>query len=372
MIVDETAELGAAILRRVIRVGLFAFLVGSLAVVLPLWQNFLIRDQNAKIQKQIEQQASDTLIVRRAQLLATIYEEECEDSASQENSAPSKTVPPASEVSASDNEVSAEEDRAAENGTTEMSIDERVVAVTSVGGWSGNVLNLRRTTTTGKLCSPKADPRTRREAVLAFVRTERHQGAIVDLSKANLRGLDLSEADLSQAILVEANLSQANLRGANLSGANLSGANLSGANLLIADLSGASLGPSGIQYFSPIASLHGAFLRETNLSGAVLWRADLDEADLLETDLRDAALQEASFRGAEFVEVKLARANLQGANLIGSSFSMVDLHETLHLTPALLTETCGDETTQLPEEFERPESWPCNYRFIDNPPAPYE
>ena len=37
-------------------------------------------EQNNTLQQQVDQQAADNLIVRRAQLLATIYEEECPDS----------------------------------------------------------------------------------------------------------------------------------------------------------------------------------------------------------------------------------------------------------------------------------------------------
>ncbi len=75
----ETADLATALVRRVVRVGIAGLLLAALPVILLLWQNFLIREQNAAIQKQVEQQESDALIVRRAQLLATIYEVVCED-----------------------------------------------------------------------------------------------------------------------------------------------------------------------------------------------------------------------------------------------------------------------------------------------------
>ncbi|MGL5719898.1 MAG: pentapeptide repeat-containing protein [Alphaproteobacteria bacterium] len=65
------------------------------------------------------------------------------------------------------------------------------------------------------------------------------EGAIADLSEANLRGADLSEANLRGANLREANLRGADLSGADLSEADLSGADLSGADLSGADLSGA-------------------------------------------------------------------------------------------------------------------------------------
>jgi len=48
-----------------------------------------------------------------------------------------------------------------------------------------------------------------------------HPDEDIDLSRANLMGVDLSGADLSYADLSEANLSEADLSGANLYKANL-------------------------------------------------------------------------------------------------------------------------------------------------------
>src|SRR5436309_3083992 len=74
---------------------------------------------------------------------------------------------------------------------------------------------------------------------------------IVDLSGADLRGVDLGEtylfgilltnADLFRANLVGADLSRVNLEGAYLTEADLSGADLEGANLRNARLTGANL-----------------------------------------------------------------------------------------------------------------------------------
>ena len=77
----------------------------------------------------------------------------------------------------------------------------------------------------------------------------------VDLSKANLFGLDLSCINLSGANLNDTILAKTNLSGASLDGADLSRADLSHANLERASLRNANL--SG-----------GVNLSDTNLSGA--------------------------------------------------------------------------------------------------------
>ncbi len=123
---QESADLGTAIVRRVIRVGLvglvMAIVPAILAIGLTTWQNILIREQNAKIQIQIEQQASDTLHVRRAQLLATIYEQECQ-----------------------------EIDQIKAQGQVDVDVHSRI-------------------------CKPEAHPRARQEAVIVFSEIERDRG----------------------------------------------------------------------------------------------------------------------------------------------------------------------------------------------------
>jgi Pentapeptide repeats (8 copies) len=100
-----------------------------------------------------------------------------------------------------------------------------------------------------------------------------------DLSDANLRLTDLSGASLSGADLSGADLFDANLFGADLSDANLRNANLSDANLSDANLSDANLGG---------AELDRANLREAGLSGADLSGADLSAA----TGLTNEELEE--------------------------------------------------------------------------------
>ena len=114
----------------------------------------------------------------------------------------------------------------------------------------------------------------------------------LNLSNADLRGVDLSEA---------------NLRGVNLSFVDLRGAHLSGADLRGVDLIG--------------ADLRSAYLIGAYLSGADLRSAHLSGADLLGADLSGAYLSGVDLIGAHLSRANLSGTNLRGADLIGAHLS---------------------------------------------------
>ena len=97
--------------------------------------------------------------------------------------------------------------------------------------------------------------------------------------------LDSNGEKGKRAYLSDTDLSWANLFRANLSGADLSKADLSGANLFKADLSGANL--SG-------ANLFRAYLSEADLSGANLLGGDLHYANLCNTKLENVKYDDAT------------------------------------------------------------------------------
>ncbi len=86
----------------------------------------------------------------------------------------------------------------------------------------------------------------------------------VDLTGANIAGIDLEDADLSAARLDGALLSRAFLAEADLSHASLVGADLSHANLNSANLYGANLTGADLRH----ANLDGAELRDTTVTRA--------------------------------------------------------------------------------------------------------
>ncbi|MFC8435426.1 pentapeptide repeat-containing protein [Streptomyces sp. NPDC057253] len=203
---------------------------------------------------------------------------------------------------------------------------------------------------------PSADV-TAAIATLARRRPDRDRGAVINLSRTDLRGLrlpgeapielpgadldaaDLRHADLSgvfdlrarrtvdlhKASLAYANLGSAFLAGANLSGAQLWAARLTQAELTDANLRGADmtcgrfpLDPADEEGFSDcvdltFAYLEGADLRNTKLSHANLSDALLNGADLRGADLAYANLTNADFRGAKLTGAKLKGTKRTGA-----------------------------------------------------------
>lgn len=141
---------------------------------------------------------------------------------------------------------------------------------------------------------------------------------LVDLSRADLRGIHLNEADLRSAHLTGADLISADLREAHLDGAHLNWAYLIGADLRGAYLTGADLGEAHLNDIDLKGShLTGADLSRADLNGACLTGADLKEAHLNGTDLNRAQLNEAQLNGADLRGAILVETNLEDANLTG-------------------------------------------------------
>ncbi len=183
-----------------------------------------------------------------------------------------------------------------------------------------------------------------------------------DLSDANLWHAKLVAANLEHANLELAKLQQADLRSAKLQQADLNGAKLQQANLDRADFQGA-LGLQKDQvraascwqlaYYSPkmlkvleLPPEHNKNIKDGNLSGYQLSKADLRGAYLREFNLRRANLHGADLEGARLYDADLAGADLRDANLKGAY-----LREAKGLTRAQLKSVIMDGHTQLPEDL---------------------
>ena len=130
----------------------------------------------------------------------------------------------------------------------------------------------------------------------------------VDLSTADLRGINLQSANLKNAILREAKLQFVNFNKANLEG----------------------------------AILDKAKMQETNLQSANLSGASLKKASLLDANLQFVNMENADLRKAQFNEVVLfVNANLKGANL----------STTTGLNEGQIEMATTDSKTKLPEYF---------------------
>ena len=181
----------------------------------------------------------------------------------------------------------------------------------------------------------------------------------------DLRSKNLINAKLISSVLIKADMRGANLRmaalysarldSANLQGATLEGANLLGAKLRYADLRGAHLGGTILKEadFS-YADLRYAKLfsdsklesKSTLLDSTILYKANLDSADLRGTNLtltlildsvklHGATLDSADLHGVNLDSIDLSGANLKYAILNSASLRGANL-KSANLTNAKL------------------------------------
>ncbi len=153
----------------------------------------------------------------------------------------------------------------------------------------------------------------------------------MELTGAQLDGLDLARVDLSGALLAEASLVGTNLAGAKLDHAVLTTANLAGANLSLASLVGADLQKAVLAG----ANLAGADLTDADLRAATLTKAQMGEANLEAANLAgvhaqgamlpQATLTRANLEGALFDSANLSRARMAHTRLISADFRNADL-----------------------------------------------
>jgi uncharacterized protein YjbI with pentapeptide repeats len=128
----------------------------------------------------------------------------------------------------------------------------------------------------------------------------------VDLSGANLSGVDLARADLSGGRFCRANFRNACLLGTDFTGANLSKATMVSANLFAAvlyktNLAGADLSDANLSMVYAM----WAFLPSANLAESNLSRANFAGAHLANAHLFESILKETNFTGAYLDGVNL-------------------------------------------------------------------
>jgi len=142
-----------------------------------------------------------------------------------------------------------------------------------------------------------------------------------------LSSLDSERKRVVIQFLYETNLITAGKSIVNLSGADLSGVNLSGMTLIGADLSGANLSE---------ANLYEVDLSGANLGGATFSEANLKGASLRGTSLRRSQLDRADLRGADLTGAILYDVDLGFANLTGCIINPYQLVQILNLRGATM------------------------------------
>ena len=125
----------------------------------------------------------------------------------------------------------------------------------------------------------------------------------------------------------------------NLTGADMRNSDLMGAMLRRADLSDCRLNPIHL-YRGDVreAKFIGSLLNGANLRGADCRDADFSNADMDRIILSDANLAGANLRGANLSRANLDRADLTGADLTGATLNGAALTRT-NLTNAILRES---------------------------------
>ncbi len=384
--IKETAEVCAAVTRRVLSIGLLGIIIACVPTAI-MWrqaelmssQNELIRQQNmffkqqiSGVQDQIAQQATTEILSRRAQLVDAIYSTlEC---------------PPST-----------------------------------------------------KRCPPRNSARIRAESAVAFIEIERNRNVVPNLAKVNFAKINLSAQDMRGVDLSQADFSDANLSGADMSRAvhemkengsgrirpdknpfaysflidngldfpaehlptlatPQAGSDLGARALFrsiakdasLADITRSSIGEEvalslvGTRLNTCLegavllranmvmaklthANLKGANLGEANLTGADLLNANLDKSNLTgatlsganfrDTHMRETILLGSDLRGAVLVGAILDEVLLEDAKLEGADISGADLSHATGLVQAQVDAALGDSQTQLPPNLKRPNEW---------------
>ncbi|MFI7232505.1 pentapeptide repeat-containing protein [Nonomuraea angiospora] len=131
-----------------------------------------------------------------------------------------------------------------------------------------------------------------------------HAEEELDLSGADLRGLNLDQMVFAGADLTGADLSRVSARGAIFSGADLTEADLAGADLTRAGFGFSEMVDAAIAF----TRLGRAMIQPATLTGAVLAGARLDHTSFRECDLTGVDL-----RGCDLSTLDLKRSSLDGA-----------------------------------------------------------
>jgi pentapeptide repeat protein len=152
------------------------------------------------------------------------------------------------------------------------------------------------------------------------------------------------EAEGQRLALQRTDLKGADLKSAHLEDASFVGAHMESANLGGAHMEGAILRGAHLER----AYLGGAHLERAYLGGAHLERAQLTEAHMESANLGGAHLEGANLRDAHLEHASLAGASMEGANLSGAHLEGASLEDASRLTGEQIDMALVDSSTKLP------------------------
>ena len=306
----ETAEVLAAVIRRILRIGIFVIIATMVPIGLMVWQIVILKDQNVIITTQ-----NELIRVQNKNLIRAIDNQ-------QEAYDKQKVA-----IDNQDKQFDREFERLKEARKTEL-------------------LNyLYKTEGEGNDLKPLYINRIRTAALKEYVSNYDKELTKAILTGVNLESIQLESANLDNAKFEKANLSHANLKSASLRKVNLNASTLEGIILENADLDKANLESCNLEWamFTEAnlneANLKKAHMKEVNLEKASLFHAELDGVKLIESDLSNANLEGASLNGADLSRAILRNVNLKKSNLQGAT-----LEETI------LENAQYDRATKWPDE----------------------
>lgn len=211
-----------------------------------------------------------------------------------------------------------------------------------------------------------------RKTIVALLRSHRPvvgkaedgwKSCSVDLSEADLSGLDLSETDLRRAQLIGCDLTKTRFRKSDLTRAAIAMATVTNADFTKADLTAASLvGVSSPEqrdsgdFTWQLLDFTDACLRGTLLHNAVLYGASFANADLTDATLNSAKASHASFINVIGVRTSFVLAELQDTDFTSADLSGANLSRA-NIVDAVFVGAKSDDHTNWPGGV-RPETSP--------------
>jgi uncharacterized protein YjbI with pentapeptide repeats len=189
-----------------------------------------------------------------------------------------------------------------------------------------------------------------RNSKLYQIKLKKAKLDVANLSQSSLMHSNLTKASMMSANLRDAKLNEAILRKVDLGSADLTKAILDGVDLTEAKLMNSKLADARMIF----TKLNNADLYSANLNNALLIYADLTQANLTGANLTAADMTAAiltknnltgsELRNANLTKAKLKKANLTNANMSGASMLEADLTEATLINTNLSGADLSDAT----------------------------
>ena len=203
--VNESADLAAAIVRRVIRVSMIGVFAAGIPIILLSWQNWELRKQSQLFTRQMELQTDQHSEAMDAQ--ARQIEQQAlqlEKQTEQHREGIETQILQMERYTVQHRESMDAQARQLEQQKTQLNSQEkdalivrRAQLLATIYDCEEDGLDKKSTGRPGVDCRPKANPRAREEAIRAFAQIETERGVPIKLDRATMADLELGAIDFS-------------------------------------------------------------------------------------------------------------------------------------------------------------------------------